>query len=388
MEFSARFQDGVIARTRAVICVIDLASDPVMLAILDATSRDIIDRWPAHNCYLLHTRMMELRIGNHERPAGARLAVSGIENMRSALNLLPNLETHQRGDFWKQARILTLATAALLSVIVAYLFGIPLLADRLVPMIPAEWEIKIGDTAARQIEAALTEGKGYDICDPDPESIANRAIARFAEAAFAGLESPFAPKVTVIRSGIANAFALPGGQAYYLSSLIQASRTPDEFAGVLAHELGHVYYRHGMQTLIATSTTGLLVGFVLGDMTGLSVAGAIGSSLIDNRFSRQAEAQADDFAGQTAQRLNYSPSGLIDLLDRVAGDDEFARALALFSNHPLTDVRRRALEALDTSDPGRRPAFSDAEWQAIKDMCPLPPPPPLPPLVQQGAPAG
>jgi predicted Zn-dependent protease len=262
-----------------------------------------------------------------------------------------------------------------------------LLADRLVAYFPPEWEIKIGATAAAQIEASMTEGKGYTICDTNPNSVGNRAIARFTEAAFAGLNSPFRPSVTVIRSDIPNAFALPGGQAYYLSSLIQASRSPDEFAGVLAHELGHVYYRHGMQTLIATSTTGLLVGFVLGDMTGLSVAGAIGSSLIDNRFSRQAEAQADDFAGKTAQRLGFSSKGLAELLDRVAKDDAFSKALALFSNHPLTDERRAALEAFENA-PGLKPAFTDAEWRAIKDMCPPPPPPPLPKLVTPEASAG
>ncbi|RYE10572.1 MAG: M48 family metallopeptidase [Hyphomicrobiales bacterium] len=388
MEFAARYQDGAVAEVRDVTCIIDLASDPVMLAILDAGTREIVDRWPAEQSYLLHTRMMELRIANHERPAGARLAVNGIEHMRAALNVLPSLGKHERRDGWRQVQSIGLATAALFSVIIAYLYGIPMLADRLVTVFPPEWEIKIGDTAARQIEASLTGGQGYAICDANPESVANRAIARFTEAAFAGLNSPFTPEVTVIRSDIPNAFALPGGQAYYLSSLIQASRTPDEFAGVLAHELGHVYYRHGMQTLISTSTTGLLVGFVLGDMTGLSVAGAIGSSLIDNRFSRQAEAQADNFAGKTAQRLDFSPAGLVDLLDRVAGDDEFSRALALFANHPLTDERRRALEAFDVNTPGLKPAFTAAEWEAIRDMCPVPPPPPLPDLVTPEASAG
>src|SRR5690606_42011003 len=124
------------------------------------------------------------------------------------------------------------------------------------------------------------------------------------------------PKVAVIRSDIPNAFALPGGQTFYLSALIEASHTPDEFAGVLAHELGHVYHRHGMQTLISTSTTGLLVGFILGDITGLSVAGAVGASLIDNRFSREAERQADNFAARTARQLGFSAAGLVDLLDR------------------------------------------------------------------------
>lgn len=381
MEFVARYQDGKIADVREVVCIIDLASDPVMLAILDAGTREIIDRWPAEESYLLHSRMMELRIANRQRQAGARLAVVGIENMKAALNVLPKLSQHQRADGFRQLRILTLATAALLSVIIAYLYGIPLLADRLVTFFPPEWEVKLGTTADTQIEASLTDGKGYVVCETNPNSVANKAIARFTQLAFTGLNSPFTPTVTVVRSNVPNAFALPGGRTYYLSSLIQASRTPDEFAGVLAHELGHVYYRHGMQGLIATSTTGLLVGFVLGDLTGLSVAAGISASLIDNRFSRQSEAQADDFAGKTAQRLGFSPKGLVDLLDRVAKDDSFSKALALFSNHPLTAERRKALEAFDVDEKGLEPAFTDDEWQAIRNMCPPPPLPPLPAIV-------
>ena len=161
MEFAARYQDGLVADIRNVLCVIDLAADPVALVILDAQSREVIDRWPATEVYLLHSRMMELRIANRQKPPGARLAVNGINDMRSALNVLPQLHARQRSDGWAQFRILVLATAALASVIVAYLYGIPLLADRLVAFVPPAWEIKIGDTAALQIERSMTGGKGY-----------------------------------------------------------------------------------------------------------------------------------------------------------------------------------------------------------------------------------
>lgn len=370
MEFAARYQNGTVADLRDVICVVDLAAVPVMLVVLDSDTRDIVDSWLAEACYLLHSRAMELRVANRGKPSGARIVITGIADMRAALSLLPGLAKHQRRDVWKQARILGLATVALGSIIFAYLVGVPLISVQLVELAPPAWEIRIGDTAAAQFEARLTGGKGPVACDPDPNSVANRAIARFTAAAFDGLNSPFAPTVTVVRSDIANAFALPGGRTYYLSALIDATQTPDEFAGVLAHELGHVYHRHGMQTLIATSTTGLLVGFVLGDMTGLSVAGAFGSALIDNRFSREDETQADRFAGQAAHRLGFSPRGLVDLLDRVAKDDEFSRALALFSNHPLTDERRAALEVLDIPAADRTPVFTATEWAAIKVMCP------------------
>jgi len=372
MEFAARYQDGLVATVRDAHCVIDLAAEPVALVVLDSTTRDIIDRWPAQDVYLLHTRALELRMGNRRKPSGARVAISGLADMQAALSVLPALRSDQRSDLWRQLRTIVLATAALASVIVAYVFGVPLIADRLVGFVPPSWEARIGETAGRQMEATLTGGANFQACDPDQTSTANRAIARFVTATFDGLDSPFTPTVSVVRSDVPNAFSLPGGRTYFLSAMLEATHTQDEFEGVLAHELGHVYYRHGMHTLIATSATGLLVGFVLGDMTGLSVAAAFGSALIDNRFSRVDEAQADAFAARAATKLGFDIRGLGNLLDRVAGDNAFSRAFALFSNHPLTDERRRALEAMAPA-PGSQsntPFFTDAEWAAIHSMCP------------------
>src|SRR5258707_197819 len=51
---------------------------------------------------------------------------------------------------------------------------------------------------------------------------------------------PIAPDPAVLRSTVPNAFALPGGRVYVLSGLLATSQNPDELAGVLAHELGHV----------------------------------------------------------------------------------------------------------------------------------------------------
>jgi predicted Zn-dependent protease len=142
----------------------------------------------------------------------------------------------------------------------------------------------------------------------------------------------------------------------------------------MAHELGHVAHRHVMESLISSAGTGLLIGFVLGDMTGLSVAGGLGALLIDSRFSRQAEAEADRFSATVAARMGFDPTALPTLLERVAADDDFTRAFALLSTHPLTDERRRALEALVVPRDGTVSPFSDEEWHAIKIMCGAPPP--------------
>jgi predicted Zn-dependent protease len=107
-------------------------------------------------------------------------------------------------------------------------------------------------------------------------------------------------------------------------------------------------------------------------MTGLSVAGGLGAVLINSHFSREEEAEADQFAGLTAQRLGFDPRALARLLERVAHDDDFSKALAILSTHPLTAERQRALEAMTVTTSAAQPAFSTDEWQAIKAMCALP----------------
>lgn len=365
MELVARYHDGHLAAVHDVVCRIE-GND---LVIADPNSGEEFDRWEAAEVFPLHTRRNELRIGVNGRPYGARLAFSGFKLSKLAHDMLPALAHQHRRERGRQYRIVGLATAALVSVVVAYIFGVPLIARNVVGLVPPAWEARLGETALAQIEAALREEAGFEICDPDPDSLANRAIARFAEKAVEGTGTPFIPDIKVIRTSVPNAFALPGGHSFYFSALLEQTESPDEFAGVMAHELGHVVHRHGMEQLISTSATGLLIGFILGDMTGLSVAGGIGAALIDNRFSRDAEREADRFAADVAQRMSFQPAGLTNLLERVSGDDSMSRAFALLSTHPLTSERRANLEAMAVSNPNLEPAFTAEEWAAIKSMC-------------------
>ena len=365
MQVAARYHDGLVATALDVTCRID----PLGIHIADPVSNEEVATWQPGDVFPIHARRNELRIGANGKPYGARLVFTGATDASIARQALPGLEVHRRRERGRQWSLMGLTTAALVSVVVAYIYGVPLLAKNIVQAIPVEWEQQFGDKVAEQVEAALTEDEGFEVCDPDPNSLANRAIARFADAAMAEAGSPFKPDIQVIRSAVPNAFALPGGKSFYFSALLEQTETPDEFAGVMAHELGHVVHRHAMEQLIASAGTGLLIGFILGDMTGISVAGGLGVALIDSRFSREAEVQADEFSAETAKRLHFQPAGLANLLERVAGDDDFTKALALLSTHPLTTERREALELAAAEVSGPQQVFTDAEWQAIKHMC-------------------
>ena len=372
MSIAARFHDGLTAEVRAVGLDYEAMGTAGTLVIRGADHAEIA-RWPASALYALHGRVDELRLGAIGQPDGARLVVQGQEDVARVLATIPVLTERRREQTGREIRVAVTATVALVAVIGAYLYGVPLLASRLVAIVPPAWERSLGETVAQQMEASLDGEAGFQLCDDNPDSLANQSITRFGAEVLAGSGSPFDLDIRVVRSDVPNAFALPGGQVFFFSSLLEQAQTPDEFAGVLAHEVGHVAYRHGMEQLISTAGTGALIGFILGDMTGISVAAGLGATIIDARFSRDAERQADAFAAQVAQRMDFNPAGLADLVNRVGVDVEFARALALLSTHPLTDDRKAALELLSQQRPtGLQPPFTMAEWSAIRDMCRAP----------------
>ncbi|MFD2648746.1 M48 family metallopeptidase [Devosia albogilva] len=370
MAIPARFWDGQVATAHHAGLDYEAVGSAGTLVIRQPHSRTEIGRWPADSLFMVPTRRHELRLGSTGQPDGARVVIAGRDNIARVLATLPQLHQKHRAEAGRQMRLAVTATLALAAVISAYVYGVPVLASRLVHLVPPAWEASLGDTVAQQMETSLG---GLDICDPDPQSLANRALRRFGDAAIAGTGTPFDLDIQVVRSEVPNAFALPGGKVYFFSNLLHLARTPDEFAGVLAHEIGHVVNRHGMEQLISTAGTGALIGFILGDMTGISLAAGLGTMVIDTRFSRLSELQADAFAAEVAQRMDFHPAGLADLVGRAGADDDFARALALLSTHPLTDDRKAALELMAAERPtGLEPPFTDAEWRAIKGMCDLP----------------
>jgi Zn-dependent protease with chaperone function len=374
MGIAARFHDGLTAAVRAVELDYERRGDAGALIIRDPASGAEIARWSSADLYTVHARKDMLRLGAAGQPTGARVVVEGKNDIARIRATLPVLHHKALEETRRQVRIAVTATIALASVVVAYLYGVPVLAGRIAGLVPPAWEQSLGETVAAQMETSLAQDGALPVCDPNPRSLANRALQRFGAEVLRGSGSPFTLDIKVVRSDIPNAFALPGGKVYFFSALLDRATSQDEFAGVLAHEIGHVVHRHGLEQLLSTAGTGALIGFILGDMTGLSVAAGLGSTLIDARFSRLSERQADVFAAGVAQRLDFNPAGLADLIARVGEDDEFARALALFSTHPLTEDRKAALEILAAQRPsGLEPPFTPAEWAAIRSMCGDPP---------------
>lgn len=114
----------------------------------------------------------------------------------------------------------------------------------------------------------------------------------------------------------ANAFALPGGDIVVTDALVDLAPTPQHVAAVIAHELGHVKYRHGLRNLIQTSLLAAVIGAWTGDFSSLATAGAAG--VLSAAYSRDFEHEADDYGATLLTRSGSSPVLLAEMLDALS----------------------------------------------------------------------
>ena len=146
----------------------------------------------------------------------------------------------------------------------------------------------------------------------------------------------------------ANAFALPAGIIIVTDRLVELARSNDEIASVLAHEIGHVNRRHALRHLMQNSATALLVATVTGDITSVtSLSATLPTVLIDAKYSRDFEQEADDAAVEYLKGKGIPAQVYADMLMRLDDDhskenkkeETGSRFGELFADHPLTKER-------------------------------------------------
>jgi len=172
---------------------------------------------------------------------------------------------------------------------------------------------------------------------------------------------------SVLATPVPNAFALPGGRVYLFEGLLKKAESPDEIAGVLAHEFGHLRHRDNIRELLHNSGSSFLIGLLFGDITGSSVVIFASRSLLTASYSRDAEQNADSFAIDMMHRLGRSPKPLGDLLFRVTGK-EADKGFSILASHPLTEDRLQRMKDEDRP-PSGPPLLTAVEWQSLKSIC-------------------
>ena len=145
----------------------------------------------------------------------------------------------------------------------------------------------------------------------------------------------------------ANAFSLPNGTIVVLDDLVTVMDDDRQILATLAHEEGHVHGHHGLQLLLQSSIAATFLALYIGDFS--SVLAIAPATLLQARYSRDLEEQADDYAAAVLELNGMSPALLAEALKRLTEAHREAAQAGYLSSHPATDERMRHLRAMGAS---------------------------------------
>lgn len=163
-------------------------------------------------------------------------------------------------------------------------------------------------------------------------------------------QGPVEPRFHVIRNDELNAFAVPGGDIFVHTGLIDAAEDEAELAGVIAHELGHVIRRHGAQHVSHQMGLEFVQQLVLGEDSG-QVAQLVTQLLaagVMTNYSREDEQEADDIAVRTLYAAGYDPMAMHSFFQKLVQQygEQTGVVSTLFASHPPTTARMEYVQQL------------------------------------------
>lgn len=245
----------------------------------------------------------------------------------------------------------------------------PMAAETLAARISAERAGEFGEVVERSAALAFSGKPLAEAACTAPEGMqALQALMRRLRTG-----APDAPplQVTVIEAPAANAITAPGGRILVLSGLIDAAETPEQLAGVLAHEIAHAISRDPLRETLRSAGTFGVAGLLVGDFAGGIVTAGLVQAVIDGAYAREAEADADIRALEIMARAGLPAAALGEMFETFrAMGLETPAGLSHLSTHPdLTGRAARARAADRIGDGPFRPALEDGQWVALQQIC-------------------
>jgi Zn-dependent protease with chaperone function len=337
------------------------------MTVVELATNVPLAAWPYASVRQVDAPKGMLRLAHHEAGTDARLEFTDIAAGDAVLSALGPVRKLGAADRTTSFKIAGWTVAALASLAAFIIWGVPAIAQRLVPLVSYDMEVRLGESVRPQIIDFLG-GKRVGAAEcAHPAGVA--ALTRLVSPLLEAADLPLPVRVTVIKHPVPNAFALPGGQILILSSLMDKVETPEGVAAVLAHELGHVANRDGLNGLFQSAGLGLVFSVLVGDFSGGAIAVAVAQNLAQASYTRDAEATADRYAADLLRKVAQSPKALGEALARITeGEQTGGGLLDFFSTHPSTPDRARAL-AREPGPETIKPPLDAAGWKALQGIC-------------------
>ncbi|MSQ59389.1 MAG: M48 family metallopeptidase [Betaproteobacteria bacterium] len=271
-------------------------------------------------------------------------AVDETFQLSSHATLAHRLESHA-------GFVLAALAGIAVSMAIGYLYGIPWVAGEIAQRIPVGIEKQLAEQSLKSLDQAL-----FGPSELPSEKQKDISATFSALRQEAGLPGEVRLEYRAGHWIGANALALPGGVVIITDELVAAVPGKDEIAAVLAHELGHVHYRHSLRQLLQSSITAMTAMAIYGDVTAITgLAASVPAMLAHTGYSRAAERESDNLAFVLLKKTGRSPrafASAMAALEQTSGKKNpgsgRAKIPGYLSTHPATDERIEA--ALENSE--------------------------------------
>jgi predicted Zn-dependent protease len=170
----------------------------------------------------------------------------------------------------------------------------------------------------------------------------------------------------IIAKDEVNAFAMPGNHLVVYTGLIKASESPEQLAGVLAHEIAHLQLRHVMKKLVKE----IGLSAVLGAAGGGELVREVLKNLSSSAYDRELEKEADLKAVQYLENADINAEPFARFLFDLASEEKVPAVFKWMSTHPDSEERAKyILQEADTTME-RKPVLEPETWIKVKEQLP------------------
>jgi Zn-dependent protease with chaperone function len=271
-----------------------------------------------------------------ELPGGAYCEVRELDRLDELLAMTP----HRDGSVDRLQRhwpIAVVAAVAFLAVVLAgYRWGLPWAAEIGARHLPLSVGHELSVSTLKALDGNWLEPSKLP---PERQHALEQEFHALREPDGAAPSSKLEFRVSKALG--ANAFTLPDGTIILLDGLVTAMDNDQQIMAVLAHELGHAQLHHPLQMLLQGSAVAAFWALYVGDVSGILATAP--TVLIQARYSRDLEQQADDYAARLLLQNHLAPSLLADALQKLLASHPEAKDSGYLSSHPATEQRMRRL---------------------------------------------
>lgn len=209
-----------------------------------------------------------------------------------------------------------------------YFVLIPLIMDFAADVFPRDAEIAIGE----QLKENFIQNEHID-------SARTVNINKF----YSNLKvnTDYKINITVVKSEVKNAFALPGGEIVVFGAILDSMTSYSELVALLGHEVGHIEKRHTLKMIFKNLSNYIIISAVFSDISGVLAVIVQNATMIEQlSYNREVEGESDEFGFEVLVNNKVNPEGMVMLFEQLKDDKHSGGEVPEFLlTHPKLDNR-------------------------------------------------